>query len=123
MTPSRAIRLAMLVGVLLFGAVTWFIRRDGHVPDVAPEGLSRLLWLARASWGLSMAACVVLFALIRQARNASRIRTLSLVGWAYGELVALMGGVVWFLTGNSRWYSLGLVYLVLAFLAFPAPRD
>ncbi|HEX4932081.1 MAG TPA: hypothetical protein VFV33_02810 [Gemmatimonadaceae bacterium] len=116
------IRVAMLTGVLIFGGVAWFIRR-GAPPDFDPAGLNTLLWGARAVWGASMAACLVLFLALRNARQAQQVRTLSLIGWAAGEAVPLMGGVIWLLTGNSRWYSLGLVYLVLTFLAFPAPRE
>lgn len=117
---ALVIRAAMLLGVLLFGGVTWFIRRTGDVPPFDPANASTLLWVARGVWGLSMAACIVLFALWRNARSAARVQSLSIIGWAAGELVAVMGGVVWFLTGNAEWYSFGLVYLVLAFLAFPA---
>jgi hypothetical protein len=35
----------------------------------------------------------------------------------------MVGGVIWFLTGITQWYSAGLVYLVLTFLAFPARRE
>jgi ABC-type xylose transport system permease subunit len=120
MKPLLLIRFAMLFGVLLFGGVTWYLRRDGSVSPFDPSGAKTLLWVARAVWGLSMAACVILFIVIRNARSRAQAQTLSLVGWASGEAVALMGGVVWFLTGNTQWYQFGLVYLVLTFLAFPA---
>lgn len=123
MNPMLLIRLAMLGGVLMFGAITWFIRRDGGAPTFDPAGANTLLWGARAVWGASMATCLVLFFALRNARRPAQVKTLSLIGWAAGEAVALMGGVVWFLTGNTQWYSFGLVYLVLAFLAFPAPRE
>ena len=70
-----------------------------------------------------MAACLVLFLALRNARRPQQVRTLSLIGWASGEAVPLMGGVIWLLTGNSRWYLLGLIYLVLTLLAFPAARE
>lgn len=120
---SLLIRAAMLLGVVLFGGVTWFIRRSGSAPSFDPANASTLLRVARGVWGVSMAACLVLFFLLRNARNAARVQSLSIMGWASGELVAMMGGVVWFLTGNAQWYSFGLVYLVLAFLAFPAGRE
>lgn len=122
MNPSLLIRLAMMSGVLVFGAIAWYIRR-GDPPAFDPAGLNTLLWAARAVWGASMATCLALFLALRNARQAQRVRTLSLVGWAAGEAVPLMGGVIWLLTGNSRWYSLGLVYLVLTFLAFQSPSE
>jgi hypothetical protein len=120
MKATLLIRATLLLGVLLFGGVTWFVRRSGDVPPFDPANATTLLWVARGVWGLSMATCLVLFGLMRNARSTARVRSLSIVGWASGELVAMMGGVVWFLTGNSEWYAFGLVYLVLAFLAFPA---
>lgn len=121
--PTVLIRAALLLGVLFFGAVTWFIRRSGGVPPFDPANATTLLWVARGVWGFSMGTCLVLFGLLRNSRNAARAQSLSIVGWASGELVAMMGGVVWYLTGNSQWYTFGLVYLVLTFFAFPAPRE
>ncbi|MEP7380449.1 MAG: hypothetical protein ABI910_02115 [Gemmatimonadota bacterium] len=123
MTPTILIRGAMLVGVLLFGGVTWFLRREGQGPGLDPDTLTTLLWVGRGTWILSMATCLALFGMIRNARNERRILSLSIAGWAAGEAVAIMGGVIWFLTDISKWYSAGLVYLVLAFLAFPVKRS
>jgi hypothetical protein len=44
----------------------------------------------------------------------------SIGAWALGEMVALLGGVVWMITGSPAWYFPGLVFLVLTFLVFPA---
>jgi hypothetical protein len=122
MNPVLLIRVAMMTGVLIFGGVTWFIRRSGDGPVFDPANAAPLLWVARGAWGLAMATCLVLFTLLRSERRPARVRTLSVIGWASGELVALTGGTVWFLTGNPQWYTFGLVFLVLTFLAFPAPR-
>jgi len=122
MNPLLLIRVAMMTGVLIFGAVTWYNRRSGNGPLFDPANADLLLWGARGAWGVAMATCLVLFALLRHARQPARVRTLSVIGWASGELVALTGGTVWFLTGNPQWYTFGLVFLVLTFLAFPAPR-
>lgn len=123
MTPALLIRVALLLGVLLFGGVTWYIRRDGAGLGIDPDALHTLLWVGRGTWLVSLATCMALFGMIRNARSQARIDALSLVGWAAGETVALMGGVIWFLTGITQWYSAGLVYLVLTFLAFPARRE
>lgn len=119
--PTVLIRAALLLGVVFFGGVTWFIRRSGGVPPFDPANATTLLWVARGVWGFSMATCLVLFALLRRSPDPVRAQSLSIIGWASGELVAMMGGVVWYLTGNAEWYTFGLVYLVLTFFAFPAP--
>ncbi len=122
MNPLLLIRVAMMTGVLIFGGVTWFIRRSGDGPAFDAANASLLLWVARGAWGVAMVTCLVLFALLRSERRPARVRALSVIGWASGELVALTGGTVWFLTDNPQWYTFGLVFLVLTFLAFPAPR-
>ncbi len=122
MTPAIAIRLAMLMGVLMFGGVTWFIRQSDPAPPFDPALMPALLWSARAVWGVALVVCFVLFGIMRNEREGPRARRLSVVGWALGEGVALFGGAVWFLTGTPAWYVPGLVFLVLTFLAFPIRR-
>lgn len=113
----------MLIGVLLFGGVTWYVRRDGSPPELSRDTLTTLLWVGRGTWLVSMATCLALFGMLRNARSQQRITALSITGWAAGEAVAIVGGVIWFLTGISKWYSAGLVYFVLALLAFPLKRQ
>ena len=120
MTPLLAIRIAMVSGVLLFGGVTWFLRQSGTTPGLDAAGLQTLLWVARCAWALAIGGCVALFSSIRRATTPSRERTLSIVGWGLGEMVALLGGVIWYLTGVTTSYFLGLAFLVLTYLAFPA---
>ena len=120
MTPAIVIRITMVTGVLLFGAVTWFLRRSGSAPEpLTPESARTLLWMGRVAWGSALAGCIVIFALMQRNPASSRNQLFSIVAWALGELVALYGGVVWFLTGMTQWYVSGLVFLVLALLAFP----
>lgn len=123
MTPAILIRGAMLIGVLLFGGVTWYVRRDGSPPELSRDTLTTLLWVGRGTWLVSMTTCLALFGMLRNARSQKRITALSITGWAAGEAVAIVGGVIWFLTGISKWYSAGLVYFVLALLAFPLKRQ
>ena len=115
------IRIAMLVGVLLFGAVIWFLQgRPGWAPPT-PASLPTLRVAVFAAWGL---AAVVLLALrVRAARPGGAARgTLSLVAWAVGEGAALMGGVYYFLSGDARWFLGGLFVMLASFLLFPVPR-
>lgn len=123
MTPAHLIRFAMLTGVLLFGGVTWLLRRSGEAPPAldATDALT-LVWMGRIAWLVAIGGSILVFALLQQRPSSARIGRLSIVAWALGELVALYGGVVWFLTGSSAWYLPGLVFLVLSFLAFPARR-
>ncbi len=119
---TRILRLALLSGVLVFGGVAWQLRRSGGAP--APTADPRTLLLAgRIIWALALLACVVLFAFVGRARDAARVRTLSLIGWVVGESTALYGGVIYLLVGNPLFYQLGVGFMVLTFLAFPGvPR-
>lgn len=119
---TRILRLALLSGVLVFGGVVWQLRRTGGAPASTADPRTLLL-AGRVIWAAAMLACVVLFLLIGRAREAARVRTLSLVAWAVGESTALYGGVIYLLAGNPLFYQLGVGFMVLTFLAFPGePR-
>ena len=121
MTPLRAIRIAMMLGVLLFGGVAWFITRapDWKAPE--PELLDQLGMIARIAWIIVGIALVFMFFRFRDATNPSRASTVSILAWTLGETLALFGGVVLFLTAFSGWYIAGVTALALAFVAFPPP--
>ncbi|MDP1858675.1 MAG: hypothetical protein Q8K82_08390 [Gemmatimonadaceae bacterium] len=122
MTQAFLIRIAMLTGVLMFGGVTWFLRQSEPAPQVEASVLPTLLWMARAVWAVAIVGCVILFGIVRRDHSGVRARKLSVIAWALGESVALLGGAVWFLTGTPIWYAPGVVFLVLTFIAFPARR-
>ncbi|MFN8582211.1 MAG: hypothetical protein U0163_14715 [Gemmatimonadaceae bacterium] len=115
---TRLLRLALLAGVLVFGAVVWQLRRSGGAPPAVSDPRT-LLVAGRAIWVAALLGCSALFYLILKSRDAVRTRTLSLVAWALGEVTALYGGVVYLLAGTPLFYQLGLGFMVLCFLAFP----
>lgn len=120
-TPLRAIRLAMMGGVLLFGAVSWFLTA---LPDWSPPepGLvDRLGLVARITWFIAVGALLVLFLKYRQLESPAQASTFAILAWALGETLALLGGVVYFLTSLAAWYIAGVIALVVTFLAFPPP--
>lgn len=108
------IRLALLAGTTLFGAVAWFLADGtGLTPDLvadlpyAPVGLTVLfaaltvgLWIVRAQ---------------RRATGGSPI-----VGWALAESMALIGGVYLLLVGDPAFLVVGLAaQLVVSFVVMP----
>jgi hypothetical protein len=121
MTPLPAIRLAMLGGVLLFGGVSWFLTRipDWTPPD--PEVAGQLTGIARIVWVIVGVALTILFVKFRDPTDAARASSVAILSWALGETLALLGGVVFFLTASAGWYIAGVVALTLTFVAFPAP--
>lgn len=121
MTPLRAIRIAMMLGVLLFGGVAWFITKapDWKQPD--PGLLDALSSFARVGWiGIGI-ALVFMFLKFRNSPNPSRASTVAIIAWTLGETLALFGGVILFLTAFGGWYIAGVTALALAFAAFPPP--
>ena len=119
MTPAFAIRFAMLLSVLLFGGISFVMRRSGEAPPGVVDPATFVL-MGRILWIAALVGCAFLFTRARNARTASQMMMTGVIAWALGEGVALFGGLVFYLTGLSTWYFLGLGFLVLTFLAVPA---
>lgn len=111
----------MMLGVLLFGGVSWFITKspDWEAPD--PEMIDQLTTVARIAWVGVGIALVVMYVKFRNTSDMSRASTVSILAWALGEMLALFGGVILFMTAFAGWYVAGLMALALSFVAFPPP--
>ena len=119
----RVIRLALLGGVLLFGGVVWYLTARGTTTPLPPEGMNPLLI---AFTGVSLASLIGLVVMrSQQARAEDPLRkaTLAIVGWAIGELPALMGGVLYLLTTSPIAYYTGLAILLAGFAVIPIPEE
>ncbi|HEX6942799.1 MAG TPA: hypothetical protein VF128_07710 [Gemmatimonadaceae bacterium] len=121
MTPLPAIRLAMLGGVLLFGAVSWFLTRTPDWTAPEPGVAGQLIGIARIVWVIVGVALTILFLKFRDSTNPAQASSVAILSWALGETLALLGGVVFFLTAAAGWYIAGVIALTLTFVAFPAP--
>jgi hypothetical protein len=110
------IRIALLVGVLAFGAIVWFVRRSGDASyAVDPRGL-RLA--GQAVWALATLGTLGMF--LAAGRVAPERRpTLSVIAWALGESTAIYGGLFWMLLGDAQWYLYGVACLLLTYFIFP----
>ena len=116
------IRLALLLGVLAFGAATTFIVRQGDWRPSPPGSLDTLRIIGIVLWVMAIAG--VVFLRLRGTRLAGRAgaATTAIIGWAIGEAVALFGGVQYFLSGQPAWYLNGVLFLVATFVVFPLRR-
>jgi hypothetical protein len=121
MTPLPAIRLAMMGGVLLFGGVSWFLTQSPDWTAPEPGIADQLTRVARIAWIIVGVALVVMFMKFRDPTDVARASSVAILAWALGETLALLGGVVYFLTSMPGWYVAGVVALTLTFVAFPAP--
>ena len=120
-TTMRLIRIAILGGALLFGVVTWWLRRASAPPMPAELGPLRF-----AGYGLWVAVLVLLAfmrGLYGKAVDDARRATTIIIAWAAAESLALFGGVVWFLHGDSRWYAAGMCFMLATFILFPLTRE
>lgn len=96
-----------------------------RTPDWAPSSqvnFETLERLALVFWGIALVGTGVLYAKARGLTDPARLSTFAILGWALAEMVALYGGVIFFLAGNPRWYLIGLAFLALSLTIFPAPR-
>ena len=116
------IRLALLLGVLAFGATTTFIVRRGEWRPSASDALDSLRIVGVGLWVTAILA--VAFLRFRGTRIAGRAGTATpaIIGWAIGEAVAIFGGVHYFLSGQPAWYANGVLFLVATFVVFPLRR-
>jgi hypothetical protein len=116
------IRTGLLLGVLVFGAVTWYLRRAGSLETIAANVTERLGYVF-----IAMAVGVIgaLFALRMRVQSVTDARqqfALYIAGYAAAEGAALFGGVIWYLGGVREWYIAGLVLMVVAFQMLPIRR-
>lgn len=117
--PVQFIRMALIAGVLMFGGAILFVHSQASwKPALLPPAI-----------GYAQAACAVVGVLFARAMRgrvlaeADPQRRLSLLvtGWAVGEGAALFGGAIFFITGQSQWYLLGLLAMAGAFLLLRIP--
>ena len=115
--PVQLIRLALIAGVLMFGAVTLFVHRQpGWKPGTLPSAIGYAL-LAYAIVALSIARAMR--GRVLREPDPQRRASLLIIGWAVGEGAALSGAVIFFVTGQGQWYLLGLLAMLGVFAFLP----
>ena len=122
-TTLPLIRIAYLGGVLLVGGVSYYMHHGGGAvaaPGAEQQGMLRTV--GYAIWGGAIAGMLVLRSVFGRAIELGRRANLVPIGWAMGEMVALYGAVIYFLTGEWQLYIAGLVVMVVSFSLFPIPR-
>ena len=124
-TPQtlRLVRLALLLGPVLIGAVFAFLtmQTGPFLDDAATLETLRLAFI-----GVAVLAAVGVFLI--QGRRAradtfQRQATLCIAGWVLAESAATLGAVYLLLSGSGLVFLIGLLVLGLAFLLLPIPES
>ena len=122
-TVMALVRVGMVLGTIAFGAIVWLLHRQGRVHvAVTPARLRAYRDAAMVVW---IAASVVLgtLTIVRQrVLEDARERTLTVLAWTVGELVAVLGAAFYLLSDRLRFYTLGLLFFAVALLISPLRR-
>ncbi len=123
--PTRQlflVRTALMAGVAAFAGIVAFQRAQGSLgPDSFPLPLDQARYALWALAALSLAAA--LFLRSRLEGVSEKQRGLHLViGWAFGEGVALFGIIQYFLGAPVSAMAVGLLAFIAALMVLPIPR-
>lgn len=124
--PSKhlfIVRIGLIGGVFAFAAIAIYQRMQGIVPPGLSAGLPLetlryVLWIVVAASAL---ATMFLRTRVESAAPAQR-GIYTLVGWTFGEGVALLGIVLHFSGGAITSLALGIVAFIFALLMLPVPQ-
>lgn len=124
--PSKQlfiIRVALMAGVFTFAGITLFQRSQGTAmamdTPLAAHTMRYVLWALVAA---SMVVTLGLQGKVQLAPPAKR-GLLTLIGWSFGEGVALFGIILHFMGGPVASLAIGVVGFVFSLLLLPVPRD
>ena len=123
LTPSQLgiIRMGLLGGVLLLGAVTWFLHRQpGYVPVGGMEKLRPIVPVIMLAF---IAGIVGIRVYLSRITDPAQLGTFQLVGWTLGEAAGLLGGLYYFNTDDPRFFIIGLFVMVASFIVVPLRRS
>jgi F0F1-type ATP synthase membrane subunit c/vacuolar-type H+-ATPase subunit K len=118
-TSLRIVRMALLSGVVVFGAVvTYLVGQDGP-RSTSPEVRAPLQWVNIGLLIASAAGVLVLQRIHAAERDPAKRQTWNIIAWALGEATAMFGGVHYLLVGSPAPYLVGLAMLVASFVLVP----
>jgi hypothetical protein len=114
----QLIRVLLMTGVLIFGVVVLLVHlRPNWKPGVLPIAVEYALVAYSI---LAVLVAGVLKGRVSRERDPQRRASLLIMGWAVGEGAALIGVIIFYVTGDAQWYGLGLLAMVCS-LAMLSP--
>lgn len=122
--PSKQlflVRMGLAAGVFTFAGIALYQRSMGTANPIALpiDTLRYVLWVLI---GASALAAVFLRPKVEVAAPAQK-GLLTLIGWSFGEGVALFGIVLHYAGGPVSLLALGLLAFVFALLMLPVPSE
>jgi hypothetical protein len=113
----RIIRLALIAGVVSFGAVILFVHSQQNWKATTLPPAVGYAQLACAVVGIL--AAFAMRGRVAGEPDPAQLATRYVTGWAMGEGAALFGGALFFITGQMQWYLVGLLAMAGAFAVLP----
>ncbi len=122
--PSQLsiVRVGLLAGVLMFGGVTWVLHQQGSLTMAPPDTAAVLTTIAMVITAVSLLAVLVIRVFLVPGVPKGQHGSITIIAWAIGETPALFGAVHYFMTGEPRWFIVGLTVMLVAFFAMPVPK-
>ena len=115
-----ATRMALLVGVLMFGGITWYTRRGD--PMTTTPNIDLLYKVGYGVLVLAVVGIVVIRNKLAGVTDPAKYANLAVLGWSCGEAAAIYGGVYYFLSGDPSRYLTGVLLMLISFVAIPLRR-
>jgi FtsH-binding integral membrane protein len=124
--PSKQlfiIRIALMAGVFTFAGITIFQRAQGTPLAIdSPLNVGMMRYVLWALVAASMLATLILQGQVQSVPHSKR-GLLTLIGWSFGEGVALFGIILHFMGGPIASLAIGICGFVFALLLLPVPRE
>jgi FtsH-binding integral membrane protein len=124
--PSKQlfiIRIALMAGVFTFAGITLLQRSQGTAMAIeSPLNIASMRYVLWALVAASMLVTLVLQSQVQSAPHSKR-GLLTLIGWSFGEGVALFGIILHFMGGPVATLAIGVVGFVFSLLLLPVPRE
>lgn len=124
--PSKnlyLVRIALMVGVAAFAVGVFVVRSKG--PAGSLDSVLPLAGMRYALWALAAAAigAALFLKTTRETAAAARRSMMTLIGWSFGEGVALFGIVLYFAGADVSTLALGLLTFAFTLIVLPVLRD
>ncbi|HKS04993.1 MAG TPA: hypothetical protein VJR92_01660 [Gemmatimonadaceae bacterium] len=122
-TQLLLIRTALLAGLLLFGAATWYIRRGTTIVPMPADRAQQFGYIFIALAVSALGGMFFVRSRLEKGVEGTAAVQQYMTGYAMAEGTALFGGVTWYMGGNQNWYIAGVLLMVTAFQILPIKRE